>query len=318
MTGSGCDGTAVLDGFTITAGNGDATYPANSGGGLYNYDGQPTVSNCIFVKNLAAARGGGIFTQEGTPNISNCNFLGNKAASGGAMNNAYNSSPVISNCLFSGNIATEYGGAIQNAFNSNITLKNCTFSVNTAILWGGAVRVYASSPTLINCILWNNYAPVGTQLSINGIGTLTVTYSDVLNGERDIGDAVHVDIDSGSVLSWGVGNADIDPLFADADGADNTVGTTDDDLHLRGITPVANAGDPAGSYAGQTDMDGQTRVLYGRADIGADEVYPVACDYEPDEDVDLTDLLYFAGYWLNSPCVTPGGVMERIWIKTAW
>ena len=196
VTGSGCDGTAVLDGFTITAGNGDAAYPANSGGGLYNYDGQPTVSNCIFVKNLAAARGGGIFTQEGAPVISNCTFLGNKTVSGGAMNNAYNSSLVISNCVFSGNIATEYGGAIQNAYSSNITLKNCTFSGNTAAIWGGAVRSYASSPTLINCILWGNTAPTGTQLSANGGGTITVSYSDVQGGQA----AVHV---SAAALSAG-------------------------------------------------------------------------------------------------------------------
>ena len=46
-------------------------------------------------------------------------------------------------------------------------------------------------------------------------------------------------------------------------------------------------------------------MLYGRADIGADEVYPAACDYEPDEDVDLADVMYFADYWLNSSCISP-------------
>jgi parallel beta-helix repeat protein len=298
VTGSDCDGTAVLDGFTITAGNGDAAYPANSGGGMYNYIGHPTVINCIFLKNLASDRGGGIFTHGDAPAISNCSFFGNKTKSGGAINNAYGANPAITNCVFSGNIATEYGGAIQNVYSSNLTLKNCTFSDNSATIWGGAVRSYASSPTLINCILWGNTAPTGTQLSINGGGTITVSYSDVQGGQA----AVHV---SGSALSWGAGNVDVDPLFMDADGADNSVGTTDDDLHLRGISSVINAADPAGSYAGQSDLDGQARVLYGRADIGADEVYPAAGDFEPDEDVDLADLAYFAGYWLNGACVTP-------------
>lgn len=298
VTGSGCDGTAVIDGFTIISGNGDAVYPANSGGGLYNYFGSPTVNNCVFLKNLAAARGAAIFTQEGAPNISNCSFLGNKAVSGAALNNAYNASPVITNSIFSGNIATEYGGAIQNAYSSNITLKNCTFSGNSAGIWGGAVRAYNSSPTIINCIFWGNTATQGAQLDADGGGTMTVSYCDVQGGQT----AVYV---SGSTLNWSAGNVDIDPLFVDADGADNMAGTTDDDLHLRAITSIANAGDPAGSYAGQVDMDGAGRELYGRVDIGADEVYPIPGDFEPNGIVDLSDLWYFAARWLNSPCVAP-------------
>ena len=43
------DLSAVLDGFTITAGNADDdSFPNNSGGGMYNYSNSPTIIGCIF------------------------------------------------------------------------------------------------------------------------------------------------------------------------------------------------------------------------------------------------------------------------------
>ena len=52
-------------------------------------------------------------------------------------------------------------------------------------------------------------------------------------------------------------------------------------------------------------MDGEPRVRYGRVDMGAYDVFPIAGHFEPDEDVDLYDLQYFARRWLNSPCTEP-------------
>ena len=56
VTGSGTDETAVLDGFTITAGNANG----HDGGGMFNLDGSPTVMNCIFTDNSTESRGGGM------------------------------------------------------------------------------------------------------------------------------------------------------------------------------------------------------------------------------------------------------------------
>jgi subtilisin family serine protease len=44
------------------------------------------------------------------------------------------------------------------------------------------------------------------------------------------------------------------------------------DCHLKVESPCRNAGDPNGDYSGQIDIDGESRVLYSRVDIGADEV----------------------------------------------
>jgi len=60
------------------------------------------------------------------------------------------------------------------------------------------------------------------------------------------------------------GNISSDPLLVDV-GSDN--------YHLKLGSPCIDTGNPAGDYTGQTDIDGEPRVMNGRVDIGADE-YP--------------------------------------------
>jgi hypothetical protein len=57
VTGNGVDMTAVLDGFTITAGNANSAYPYSCGGGMYNLQGSPTLKDCTFSVNSAIWRG---------------------------------------------------------------------------------------------------------------------------------------------------------------------------------------------------------------------------------------------------------------------
>jgi predicted outer membrane repeat protein len=66
VTGSGTDETAVLDGFTITAGNANVSgNPTDDGGGIYNSGGSPELTNCTIIDNLATDDGGGIFNHNG-------------------------------------------------------------------------------------------------------------------------------------------------------------------------------------------------------------------------------------------------------------
>ena len=102
---------------------------------------------------------------------------------------------------------------------------------------------------------------------------MSVGFCDMENGQAGIvreGD---------TVLDWQAGNIDADPLFVrnPNDGGDGWgVGDNDDygNLHLRWTSPCIDAGDPAGDYTGQVDIDGQPRVLGGRVDVGADEFDP--------------------------------------------
>jgi hypothetical protein len=77
------------------------------------------------------------------------------------------------------------------------------------------------------------------------------------------------------------------------DGVDDDYG----DLRLRGGSPCIDAGDPGFvAQPGETDLDGQARVLCGRVDMGAYE--SGIGDYDCNQTVDLTDLAAWAS------CVT--------------
>jgi len=98
-----------------------------------------------------------------------------------------------------------------------------------------------------NCIFWSNSGGV-----FAGDGVPVVTFSDVQGG-------------------WpGAGNINADPLFADADGMDNMVGTEDDDLRLKTGSPCSDTGDNS-VVTEPTDLDGSIRIVNGTVDMGAYE-----------------------------------------------
>ncbi|MFH1370737.1 MAG: hypothetical protein ABII09_05570 [Planctomycetota bacterium] len=95
-------------------------------------------------------------------------------------------------------------------------------------------------------------------------------------------------------------NIDCDPCFRNPD---------INDFHLKDDSNCIDAGDPCANYEGETDIDGQCRVIYGksdeRADIGADEFAPKA-DYNGDSIVNFLDFAQFASAWksTNNPSIT--------------
>ncbi len=92
--------------------------------------------------------------------------------------------------------------------------------------------------------------------------------------------------------STGGGNIYADPLFVDPDGADDTVGTEDDDLRLSAGSPCIDAGDRSALPVGVvTDLDGNPRFADDPAtentgdclDLGAFEFQAFS---DPDTDGD--------------------------------
>jgi hypothetical protein len=214
------DASAVLDGFTITGG-----YATDRiGGGLLNYQANPTIKRCLFFDNYAS-QGGGMANRFSSPTVSECTFTGNLVRyGGGGMYNTDQSHPTIEKCIFHDNWSTILGGGGMSCGDSNPTvthclfidngapfgggvynaasspfIRNCTFSNNRSNSWGGGMQNEAGSePTVINCIFWGNI-PDG----ITTFGTaVNVTYSNVQGG--------HI----------GVGNMDTDPFFANPDAGD--------------------------------------------------------------------------------------------------
>ena len=136
--------TAILDGFTITAGNASdsVTEARGFGAGIYIWGGRPVLRNCRFVGNQALKRGGAVYTStSAAPLIVDCTFQGNQTTEGwgGAIFNNDGSEPNIAGCIFADNEASDYsGGAIFNDNDSAPTVARCRFQGNRA-KWGGAL-----------------------------------------------------------------------------------------------------------------------------------------------------------------------------------
>jgi hypothetical protein len=268
----GLNGSAVLDGFTITGGNANGNSgDDNSGGGMFNINSAAMVANCIFSGNSANVRGGGMFNAFSSPTVTNCSFSGNSAGFGGGMYNS-SSTPTVTNCSFSGNSAGIRGGGMDNAASSptvtncsfsgnsagslggggmfnekaNPTVINCSFSGNSSGGFGGGgmFNFDNSSPTLTNCILWGN----GSEIVDLANSTPNATYCFVQGGYP------------------GTGNLNVNPLFVNAAAGD---------LRLQACSPAIDAGNDAAN-ANPLDLAGNNRQFQAIAggstiDLGAFE-----------------------------------------------
>jgi predicted outer membrane repeat protein len=150
-------GKAVLDGFTITAGQANGSDEDRNGGGLYcNGQGSgdycnPTLHNVTFSGNFADLSGGGLYNRgdddgESSPDLKNVKFSGNSVNFyGGAMHNhgrGGKSNPKLTDVIFSDNSAKSGGAMYNMAYDdgiSNPELTAVTFTNNRASFRGGAI-----------------------------------------------------------------------------------------------------------------------------------------------------------------------------------
>jgi hypothetical protein len=179
--------------------------------------------------------------------LSHCMIQGNAAARGGGVLSA-GAVVQLSNSVVTDNTSTASGAGVC-ADSGTVSISFCTIARNNAGQAAGGVHGAGAAVTVANSIVWEN-GP--SQVS----GVATVRYCDVQGGQT------------------GDGNVNLAPYFVDADGPDGLASTVgDNDYHLLPCSPCVNAADPTiASTAGESDVDGQDRVLSGRADMGADEV----------------------------------------------
>jgi hypothetical protein len=280
----------------------------------------PILVNCVFAANTCGHGGSG-----GASALADrASGAGGAGGSGGAIYVDANVGAVsLTNCVLTGNVAGTGGapgenwvgglvgvqgasgprGAVCMAGASAVTLSNCTVHANSAQHIVGGV---SGSAIIVNSILWANSGLDGVAQASQA-STAQVQYSCI----------------AGFVgVPAGVGNTGAAPLFVDADGADNAIGTIDDNLRLRGDSLLVEAGNTSLLPADVLDLDadfnvsealpldvvGQPRVLDyqwvsgNSVDIGAYETSPVCVDLDngtgtgtPDNGVDIDDLLYFLG-----------------------
>jgi hypothetical protein len=331
VNGSGTNSTAILDGFTITKGYANDN---GVGGGMYNGNSSPTLTNCIFSGNEASGSdhgsGGGMFNSSSSPTLTNCTFIGNKVYGsmwhglGGGMCN-YGGSPTLINCTFAGNEASGgdrggYGGGMYND-GSNPNITNCTFTGNSTsggILndAGGGMCNYGSSPNITNCTFTGNSSlNVGGGMSNEFSSSPIVTNCILWGNTAPYGGSQISNSSSTVTVSFsdiqggysGTGNINADPLFVDANGPDNIAGTEDDNLRLSPGSPcIDTANNVAVPIGIETDLDGRDRFADGDCnttvivDMGAFEfTYTYFGDFDSDCDIDFIDFAIQANFWLT-------------------
>lgn len=168
----------------------------SGGGGLTCWYGSPTLTNCTIVDNTADA-GGGIYTHSSSLAVTNCSIVGNRARGnnrwdgGGGIYCSRSYLSTLTNCTIAGNTAETGGGIRYSRATLNSTLTNCTITSNTAAA-GGGIYFDASSPTLTNCILWND---TSAAVYVDEESEPTLTHCNVQGGYA------------------GEGNIDADPRF---------------------------------------------------------------------------------------------------------
>lgn len=232
--------------------------------------------------------GGGMYIDNVNLTVRNCIFRYNYAYEDGGAVYAFADNPgdsislTLNSCIFENNITRDRGTIYTENF--DVEIENCTIADNASNSSpnGGGVYGSNSSVTVLNSILWSNTANGSSSLQAQIYSTPqspAVEYSCVQN----LGGA------------GGTGNIESDPDFFDADGAD---------YHLNITSPCINSGSPDPDYTDQYDIDGDRRLRYGRADMGADEFVGIDGDLQPDGVVNMADVGILASFW-NMTCGAP-------------
>ncbi len=194
-SGLGLDGTAILDGVTISGGFGMGTGASANGAGMYNNSASPVVTGCRFLHNFAVGdlmsvfgNGGGMYNVDSAPSVTYCEFSTNVTYGPGAGMYNLNSAPTVIDSNFVGNSAYYSGGGMYNN-NSDPCVIDCHFTANIAYDMGasgdggGGMVNTGSNPTITSCRFVDNEAvnpdpyiiPFGGGMLIVNSSSPTVT-----------------------------------------------------------------------------------------------------------------------------------------------
>lgn len=234
----------VLTGCTLVKNFAQFQNLDSGGGAIYS-----SLSNCLIIANNSWGGGGGAAFST----LSGCvvsNNTGNTAG-GGVCGG------IANNCLISSNQTFNMGGGAY----SNI-LNNCLLRNNLASSVGGGA--YQSS--LVNCTIVSNAAsgpslqPTGGGL-YGGNASNCIIYYNLALKDPNISGTGPMAYCCTTPLPAGSGNLTNEPVFVDL---------VNGDLHLQSSSPCINAGNNA-CVTGASDLDGNSRIVGGRVDLGAYE-----------------------------------------------
>jgi hypothetical protein len=292
--------SSMVDGFTLTGGN------STKGAAVYCVGSSPTIRGCQISSNTTSSTSSGIIycTTSSSAVITGCTIKENTGNSSAVRFD--NSAGQVINCLLYDNSVSASGGAIRcENGNKTTVVRNCTVAGNGAVGSGGGLWAKSATVQVSNSIFWGNTATTGgAQMSTTSPATLTVSYSDVAGGRTAV-------TGTGTV-SWGTGNLDADPLFADPNGGDYRLKSTRGRYwaeHQVWVldtesSPCLDTGDPTSGF----DLEPQPNG--GRINMGWDgdtayaslspsnEGTGLVGDVNGDGVIDFTDLFALIDQWL--------------------
>lgn len=327
-------------------------YSGDSGGALMITDSSNvTITDCSFISNTGVGRGGGLYVGESASAVitggyfegnvgpygggarfsaansvkaTACTFFANGGVDGEVKTYAgsgvynYNCPQVeIEGCYFLNNDANDMAaGLCLGGSTGSTSVTNCVFAANNAPR-SSALRAYTNS-TVVNCTFYGNEAATEAAIGNNSSNGISLIANSILwDGGNEIDDpdgqivVNYCDVQGGWTGN-GASNIDTDPLFIDVDGADNILGTIDDDYHLQETSPCVDSGDNNEIPLGvTTDIDGHSRIANLVVDLGAyelagcgDENHPILeGDINRDCRINIDDLALLAVNWLV--CTAP-------------
>ena len=177
--------TFNISGLTIANGRAAGTYPASTGGGVFNpFSGSaPTlnIDSCYFTGCYAGYGGSAIFSQ-GPLTVTNTSFVSNTGVSTGSVVSSFGGTATIGNCTFSGNAVTPY----SNNANSSCTVYNCTFSGNTGGC-GGIAFETSASVTVLSSTISGNTGTFGGGFYLGAYTSLTLKNTIISGNTGGVG-----------------------------------------------------------------------------------------------------------------------------------
>jgi hypothetical protein len=286
------DSGAVLDGFTITGGNGGH---GNLGGGLYFEQSYGRISHCIITGNSAAAFGGGFYVSYGGTKISDCVISNNQANSGGGGAFLSGSGAMVVDSRFVNNTGST-GGSVYIFGNYSPIINRCHIAQTDA---SSALYMDSASALIENTeIVGTDNRPVvqsnsaATLLNCTIVGPpSTYTFLGVVNVPSNYATNIY------NTIVWGAADPATNLNYAGTGSRANNL-TTTNPMFVTGDPTNGNyrsgVGSPAIDSGNNVFAAGNALDLYGKArrvddpqtadsgvgtapiiDIGAYELHPV-------------------------------------------
>ncbi len=244
--------------ISIQSVNGPALAIIDPGGAhrAFELDHPDAVISGITIKNgnASGSEGGGVRCQYDTCIITNCVIRECSATMAGGVHGG-----TVLNCKLIANIAQLLGGGMEGG-----TVKNSLFRYNHAGDFGGGIQYSLA----YNCTIIENSCGVD-----GGGAEISTVYNSIVYNNIKLEGNVPNDFNGGAGyyscspdLTPGTdGNITNAPLF---------INQASGNFHLSTNSPCADAGLSAYAVSLPADLDGNTRIVNARVDMGAYEIQP--------------------------------------------